>query len=219
MRRERMARTPGLKPRGHENDGGGHEDVGEGPNDGRRLRIFIAHPSEMLTDHLPNGDGLVSFGFLRRLAERGHELHVAAQRVDVSAALPANLHVYPLTPDGGASTMGRLVFMARMRWLFERLRRRMDFDLIHQMNPVFTGLSLSLIGARPPLVLGTFVPQWDAHADSADTQAGRRRAALRTRVRDEISRLQQSRASGLLIATPQAISRIPGAPSHRDRIY
>jgi L-malate glycosyltransferase len=185
----------------------------------RRLRIFIAHPSEMLTDHLPNGDGLVSFGFIRRLAERGHELHVAAQRVDVRGELPASLHIYPLTPERGASAVDRLVFMARMRVLFERLRRRIDFDLIHQMNPVFTGLSLSLLGARPPLVLGTFVPQWDPDADFASTRSARARPALRHTLREEVSRFQQSRAAGLLIATPQAISRIPGGAAHADRIY
>ena len=42
----------------------------------RRLRIFVAHPSEMLTDYLPHGDGLVAFSYLSRLAVRGHELHV-----------------------------------------------------------------------------------------------------------------------------------------------
>ena len=56
----------------------------------RRLTVFIAHPSELLTDHLPHGDGLVSFGFVRRLAERGHDVHVAAQRADIRE---------PLRPD------------------------------------------------------------------------------------------------------------------------
>lgn len=185
----------------------------------RRLRIFVAHPSEVLTDHLPNGDGLVSFSFLRRLAERGHELHVAAQKVEVRADLPPNMHIHRLSPRGGSATVDRLVFMVRMRLLFERLRRSMHFDLIHQMNPVFTGLSLSLIGARPPLVLGTFVPQWAPYADESDAAARQGRPAFRHGLRDAISRLQQSRASGLLIATPQAISRIQDAPALRERIY
>jgi hypothetical protein len=51
-----------------------------------RLRIFVAHPSEMLTDHVPHGDGLVAFSYLSRLAARGHELHVAAQGVETPRA-------------------------------------------------------------------------------------------------------------------------------------
>jgi L-malate glycosyltransferase len=189
------------------------------PADLRRLTIFIAHPSEVLTDHLPNGDGLVSFGFIRRLAERGHSLHVAAQRVDLRAALPTNVHVYPLSPQGGASIVDRIAFMVRMRVLFERLRRTIAFDLIHQMNPVFTGLSLSLVGARPPLVLGTFVPRWDPGADAVEVAAAPPGRPLRDAIRHEMSRLQQSRAAGLLVASPQALTRIRRPDAHRDRIY
>jgi L-malate glycosyltransferase len=183
----------------------------------RRLRIFVAHPSEVLTDHLPNGDGLVSFSFIRRLAERGHELHVAAQRVDLRDGLPANLHVYPLAPRGGTSALDRLSFMLRMRMLYERLRRQAPFDLIHQMNPVFTGLSLSLIGVRTPLILGTFVPQWHADADTSQRRPTGPVAGVWNALRHGVARLQQAQAAGLLIASPQAMSRIsrPGDPRRR----
>ena len=63
-------------------------DVGVG------LRIFVAHPSALLTDHRPHGDGLVAYGFIRGLAERGHELHVAAEEVDLREPPPPNVHVY-----------------------------------------------------------------------------------------------------------------------------
>ena len=53
------------------------------------LRVFVAHPSALLTDHRPHGDGLVAYGFLRELASRGHELHVAAQAVDLRDPPPA----------------------------------------------------------------------------------------------------------------------------------
>ncbi|MCC7127050.1 MAG: hypothetical protein IT178_19565, partial [Acidobacteria bacterium] len=81
----------------------------------RPLTVFIAHPSELLTDHLPHGDGLVSFGFVRRLAERGHDVHVAAQRVDIRSPLPPGLHVYMLMPESDTSILDRLIFMLRMR--------------------------------------------------------------------------------------------------------
>lgn len=185
-----------------------------------RLRIFIAHPSEVLTDHLPNGDGLVSFGFIRRLADRGHELHVAAQRVDLNEPLPTNLYVYELAPNGGTSVVARLAFMARMRLLFERLRHRVAFDVIHQMNPVFTGLSLSLLGVRTPLVLGTFVPRWDEDADAMHPDRSDRVVTpVWNAIRRGISRMQQAQAALLLIASPHAMTRI-SQPSHlRHRIF
>ena len=105
----------------------------------RRLRIFVAHPSEMLTDHLPHGDGLVAFSFLSRLAARGHELQVAAQGVELRHPVPSTLHIHRLSRVGANAPLHRLVFMIRMRHLFERLQREAPFDLIHQMNPVFTG--------------------------------------------------------------------------------
>ncbi|MPZ18549.1 MAG: glycosyltransferase [Luteitalea sp.] len=185
---------------------------------GRRLTIFIAHPSELLTDHRPHGDGLVSFAFLSRLAERGHELHVAAQVVDVLAALPANFHVYELLPGSRLSIWDRLRFMVRMRVLFARLRARVSFDVIHQMNPVFTGMSLVFIGVRTPIVLGTFVPTWQSEADRLDL-GRRKRSGVKAMILSGLARLQQARAAGLLIASPAARSRIAQPSRHEGRIF
>ena len=180
----------------------------------RPLTVFIAHPSELLTDHLPHGDGLVSFGFVRRLAERGHHVHVAAQRVDIRSPLPPTLHLHVLMPASDKAVLDRLAFMVRMRLLFQRLSRDIDFDLVHQMNPVFTGLSLSLLGVRPPLVLGTFVPRWHSAADGP-ARRGAWLTAGKQWALDALARLQQSRAAGLLICAPEAISRIADPARHR----
>lgn len=187
----------------------------------RRLTVFIAHPSELLTDHLPHGDGLVSFAFLSRLAARGHEVHVAAQRVDIRRPLPPSLHVYVLMPRSDTSLFDRLAFMVRMRALFHRLSRRRAFDVVHQMNPVFTGLSLALVGARPPLVLGTFVPRWQAGADGGPERppAIGWRVRLKQRVLQLLARVQQSQAAALLIASPAALSRIAAPVEHRPRVF
>lgn len=184
----------------------------------RRLTVFIAHPSELLTDHKPHGDGLVAFGFIKRLAERGHEVHVAAQGVDLRADVPPNLHIYELMPGSRISMTERLTFMVRMRRLFERLRREVTFDLVHQMNPVFTGLSLCLLGARPPLVLGTFVPLWDSTADTLTPQRSWGTAIKQTTLA-LLARMQQAQAAGLLIASPDALSRIVRPDRHAGDIY
>lgn len=183
----------------------------------RRLTIFIAHPSDLLTDHRPHGDGLVAFGFISRLAERGHELHVAAQVVDIQAPMPGNLHIYELLPGSRLSIGDRLRFMVRMRALFRRLRKQIAFDLIHQMNPVFTGMSLVLLDVRTPVVLGTFVPAWESEANR--TKGPRWLQRVKPAILGALAGLQQSRASGLLIASPAARSRIARPRRHASRIF
>src|SRR6266536_4924657 len=132
----------------------------------RKLNIFVAHCSDLLTDHLPHGDGLVAYGFISSLARRGHRLHVAAQRVELRGPLPDNVTVHPIVLKHSRGMLARLEYMRRLRRLLRDLRASCQFDLIHQMNPVFTGVSLALAGSGLPLVLGTYVGRWpeDPHA-------------------------------------------------------
>lgn len=185
-----------------------------------RLRIFVAHPSEFLTDHRAHGDGLVASSFLLRLAARGHDIHVAAQRVDLCTQPPPNLQIHQLAPRGdGTSAADRLSFMVRMRLLFERLSRQAPFDVVHQMNPVFTGLSLSLAGTGTPLVLGTYVPRWESSADTSGMGAVPERRSLRQSFGRWVARAQQARAAALLLASPHAIGRIVDPTAQRDRLF
>ena len=162
-------------------------DVGVG------LRIFVAHPSALLTDHRPHGDGLVAYGFIRGLAERGHELHVAAQEVDLREPPPPNVHVYRAGGGAGAA-LGRIAFMAGMRRLYGRLARIRRFDVVHQLNPVDVGLSLALAGVDVPLVLGPYVPDWP--------EAGH------SRLKAGIRFVQQRQATTALLSTPAAASKL-----------
>ena len=162
-------------------------DVGVG------LRIFVAHPSALLTDHRPHGDGLVAYGFIRGLAERGHELHVAAQEVDLREPPPPNVHVYRAGGGAGAA-LGRIAFMAGMRRLYGRLARIRRIDVVHQLNPVDVGLSLALAGVDAPLVLGPYVPDWP--------EAGH------SRLKAGIRFVQQRQATTALLSTPAAASKL-----------
>jgi L-malate glycosyltransferase len=171
-------------------------------------------------NHQPHGDGLIAHGFINHLAARGHLLHVVAQEVDLLLPLPEGVTLHRVAPRFGGP-LGRLEYMARMRRLFDRLRRQVKFDLIHQLNPVFVGLSLALAGSGLPLVLGTFVARWPADAEQGS------RVSLRSRLKrllvDEarslIAGLQQDRANGLLLTTPAAFNRIPHADRVADRLF
>src|ERR1700722_13737881 len=63
---------------------------------GRPLSIFVSHPSPFLTDSLPHGDGLIAHSILRRLADRGHTLHVAVPLSALEKAIPGDVRLYPL---------------------------------------------------------------------------------------------------------------------------
>jgi glycosyltransferase involved in cell wall biosynthesis len=161
----------------------------------------------LLTDHVGNGDGLIAHGFIDGLARRGHALHVAYESADLDRPFPQSvrLHRIPLVARGEMPR--RLEYMARVRLLYERLRRSFAFDLIHQMNPVFTPLSLALARCGTPIVLGSYVPHWPGTRGSITAPAY---AAL--------SRMQQSAAAALLVTTPAALERIDPAPSIRAKV-
>jgi glycosyltransferase involved in cell wall biosynthesis len=176
-----------------------------GLDDNAKGPIFVAHPSGHLTDHVANGDGLVAHGFLSGLAERGYELHVAADEVSLSRPLPANVTIYPLQVRSSNRTLRLLEYAVRMRLLYERLRREHRFKIALQMNPVFPGISLALLGSGVPLILGTYVPRWSTgFGDAYDGVAG-----WAAKLRDGAIALQQAQADALLLTTPAAANRLP----------
>ncbi len=79
----------------------------------RSLNIFVPHCSDLLTDHLPHGDGLIAHGFLTSLAQRGHRLHVAAQRVELRQPLHPNITVHPIVLERSRGLRSRLEYMFR----------------------------------------------------------------------------------------------------------
>jgi L-malate glycosyltransferase len=183
--------------------------MAEGP-----LTIFIVHPSELLTDHRPHGDGIVAYGFIAALARRGHRVHVACQEVDVRGAVPANVTLHPIVCRR-SGIAGWLEYAFHVRMLFQRIDRTERIDVAHQLNPVFSGLSLALLGCSVPIVLGTYVASWPQDAPpSTRTSARFLRAAKRA-----VLRAQQSRAAALLATTRIATeTRIVAAPAIRAKV-
>jgi L-malate glycosyltransferase len=168
------------------------------------LRIFVAHPSALLTDHRPHGDGLVAFGFIRELAARGHELHVAVEHADLIEPLPPNVHLHGLGAGAGPEPLDRIGFMWRMGRLYRRLARERPFDVVHQLNPVSVGLSLAVRDGIAPLVLGPYVPEWP----DAPKPGGPLVRPAMVRFNESIRAAQQRRATTVLLSTPAAASRL-----------
>lgn len=168
------------------------------------MRIFVPHPSALLTDHRPHGDGLVASGLLRELGARGHDVHVATQQIDVRTPLPANVRLYRLEDSERLGPAARLRYMVRVRRLFARLHAERPFDVVHQLNPVDVGLSLGLAGSRTPVVLGPHVPDWPPAGAGADAVVGPVALALKRAVRT----VQQHQAATVLLSSPAALAKL-----------
>lgn len=144
-----------------------------------KFSIFISHPSPFLTDNQPHGDGLIAFAFIKRLAARGHRIHVASPLWNLKEELPNNVTIHPIrtwfpSSPAAQSTFFRLEYAIRVRILYASLRVHETFDVIHQLNPVVIGLSLFLTKVGRPIVMGPYWPSWK-------TMENRRGLALRRR--------------------------------------
>jgi glycosyltransferase involved in cell wall biosynthesis len=179
--------------------------------------IFLLHPSDFLTDHEPHGDGLTAFGFIKELASRGYRLHVAVRQYSLRSQLPPNVVLHKVRTRVQLPLLDRLEYMIRVRSLFKRLQRQESIHLIHQMNPVFAGLSLAVAGMKTPIVLGTIVPRWPDDPDSVTTGSLLRGKVLQA-VKNWIVNLQQKKATLLLLTSPAAMNRIPKSDQVQHKI-
>ncbi len=173
----------------------------------RPLNIFIPHCSGCLTDSLPHGDGLVAHGFIAHLAERGHSLYVAAERAELAKPLPRNVHLFGLGTDTSAGATARISYVFRVRSLFSRLRRQTRFDLAHQLNPVYTGVSLALWEFGIPVVLGPYVADWPRDPQAIGSSYPAMGTVLR-KAKEIAAFVQQRNASAILFTTQAAGRRV-----------
>jgi len=171
------------------------------------LSIFVAHPSSLLTDHRPHGDGLLAYRFITELASHGHHLYVAAERADLRSAPPANVDIHELGAVDARDPLARVRYMHRLRRLFDHLRGTARLELVHQLNPVHVGISLALVDSGLPVVLGPYVPDWpDRSSGLAAGAVVRRRAS--DLARGALAAIQQRRATALLLSSPAAAAKL-----------
>lgn len=181
----------------------------------RPLRIFVPHCSDLLTDHRPHGDGLVAQGFIRNLARRGHTLHVMVEQADLCCLLPSNVHLHPFPSAASLPGLNRAAQITSVRRLYRRLQAESPFDIVHQLNPVHTGMSLGVLGCTTPVVLGPYIGSWPG---SAPTALGRALGVCVDMVRNLIAGIQQRSADCLLLTTPAAAERLKISSARRCMI-
>lgn len=150
------------------------------------ISVFISHPSHCLTDHLPHGDGLIAWAFIRQIASRVSSVHVAVPLSELQGQAPANVYLYPLKTwahpsPSTQSPVFRLEYAWRVRQLFDRLRAQTRIDIIHQLNPGVLGLNLRLYGLGTPLVMGPLTSAWRQATSSSSP-------SLRLRIKQQLKR-------------------------------
>ena len=184
------------------------------------LNILVVHPSDSLTDHLPNGAGWIDYNYLRGLSERGHTLHIATPRVELRGAVPRGMHLHliPGTDVRRPGPLTRLRYLRGVRKLYKQLSRQVRFDLAQQFTPVETGLSLALIGSGVPLILGPYSGHWAAEAFGPPKPRSLA-ARIKHQLRDWLASLQQAQADALVITCPAAIDRIRSAGARATRVH
>jgi len=168
-------------------------------------RIFVASAAELLTDHLSNGEGLIAWNLLERLASRGHEIVACAGAIDLRK--PPSFEVVALGRECAITALGGVAYELRRRG------GRSAFDVGHWMfpqHPEFAQIPRGL-----PFVVGPLSLSWPvAPGHGHLSPKGRISAAvtgrpLRWRHRRMLER------SHLLASVPEVMANM--APSMRSR--
>jgi glycosyltransferase involved in cell wall biosynthesis len=186
----------------------------------RTLNIFILHPSDMLTDCRPHGDGLMADSFIRNLASQGHRLHVAVSERDLKEPYDSNVTLYRIDTGRKATGLAARIRFARGSYAtFKRLARQGLVDVVHQLNPVVTGLSLPFWNCPCPLVLGPYVPDWPLILYNGQLASPRFLDRMKIRLKREIWQAQHRIADAIIVSTPAALSKVRDRSRYQSKIH
>lgn len=176
------------------------------------VRIFFPAAADVLTDHLPHGEGLIAHDLLSGLAARGHSI-VACGRVLAFRETPS----YEVAAIGGGGPFPSLAPLGYAALAMRELRRRGgsdSFDLAHWLFPGGEDQILDALPRRLPLVVGPLCLSWPAPKPPLSAGVVARRLAQPAfRV---LSRRALRRARRILVSVPDAAAIV--GSQHRDRV-
>ncbi|MHB8571667.1 MAG: glycosyltransferase family 4 protein [Candidatus Dormibacteria bacterium] len=174
--------------------------------------LLIAAPgaSELLTDHLPHGEGMIAYQLLSRLARRGHRVIAMTPRAEVNT-LPEGMEVRIVPRRAPLTLLEPFAYDRRAGRELARIRPRPDIvHWILPFNPLEDFTPRLPAGAR--LVLGPVPPAWPAPPRSGPRAAAAR--ALRSMLGPERRRRNRAtfrHASRVLVVVPQVLDLLPEA--------
>jgi L-malate glycosyltransferase len=185
----------------------------------RRLTLFVSFPTTPLTDWRPCGDGLIAHQFIKGLAERGHRIHVATPFADLRSPLPQQVTIHQMSPDAQLKRPQPLHYMLWTRCTLQQIRTTTHIDLIHELNPVFSLLSLAFVGSGVPVVLGPQFSRWPANADGTGSFLQRIRRRLTILLKDACVSQQHRYAKAILLSTPAALNNVAKPERVMSRLF
>lgn len=116
------------------------------------LNIFVSHASDSLTDHLPHGEGLLCFTWLKSLAERGHKIYAFSPGADIKQKV-ANLTIFRSDKKFSLPSLSYWHYAKESSQILKNTLKYNNIDLVWRMYPY--GISIPFIKTfGKPLVIG-----------------------------------------------------------------
>jgi glycosyltransferase involved in cell wall biosynthesis len=178
------------------------------------LRIFIPSAAGVLTDHRGHGEGLIAWSICSALAARGHELVVCAREVDLKA--PAGFEVIEVGSTSRWESVEPLAYAIQVMRLLHRLGGARRFDVVHWLFPQGRDEVVFSPPGSTAFIVGPHLLAWPS--PSTPLQPGDVVRATAAPVFWALHRRALSRASVLLVSTPDAVSVIPRAFRSKVRV-
>jgi glycosyltransferase involved in cell wall biosynthesis len=183
------------------------------------LTLFVSFPTTPLTDWRPSGDGLIAHQFIKGLAERGHRLHVVTPFADLRSPLPQQITIHQMSPRAPLTRPQPLHYMLWTRRTLQQIRATTHIDLIHELNPVFSLLSLAFVWSGVPVVLGPQFSRWPSNADGSGSFLQRIRRRLTNLLKDACVGQQHRYAKAILLSTPAALNNVAKPERVMSRLF
>lgn len=174
------------------------------------MRLFVPAASELLTDHLGHGEGLITWNILSRLAARGHAIVACARQVALNT--DAGFEVIETGPASRFESIEPLAYSLKVTKELRHHGGARAFDAALWLMPQGPA---NLTWAAPrglPIVIGPLSPAWPIRRKRPKRKGDIVRAALFP----SISTLHQraiAKASTVLLSTPAAAAAVPRATS------
>jgi glycosyltransferase involved in cell wall biosynthesis len=179
------------------------------------MRIFFPSAASLLTDHLPNGEGLIANDLLSGLSARGHSV-VACVR-EAAIAGEASFLTVELGRGSRFGTFEVLGYGRHVRSVAAHLHRQWDFDVAHWLFPQGREAMTNSVPAGLPTIVGPLFSSWPAsnkHVRLTDLPY----EVTRRYVRHSHRRLLGG-AAKILLATPQAGEQVPSSLLNRTEVF
>ncbi len=172
------------------------------------MRIFVASAAEHLTDHLPNGEGLIADGVLRGLTERGHSVTACAKR-STFRVQPTYRLFHPILASR-LESLEPLRYAAFIRRALHASGGASAYDLAWWLFPQGSENMCEWLPRRLPLVIGPIALFWP-DASRSPLRAG---DVLRAMVRPQLQQRHRRsvRRAHAMLAVPHAVDVLPVRP-------